>query len=343
MREERRFPQGSALLICELHVARLLFIFLSNNTSVKWGGCMRIKIAGFVILGAVVSAWCCISPTNIEGVAFTSGETLHVENLMKLGTENVNYFKDGNDTAIGIRFVSHYDSRAMVFVGTYGMSYQQNLPLKCMGVIFPIDSAMQKIDTNMFDFATAVKTELEWLVAQKVVSLGAETMFRIDSALSKASNGGVQFWTHADTVLEYNSWYSYDTLKGTWGGTNGVRGVYGVKGCSLINPDTGLPPQQLQGTGIRTLRIDSEPNKNPGMSIRQGRSGEIRVCLNRPFEKSATLAILNYRGIVVGRMRVSKNSKGFLLAPDIRLARGFYRVEMMGKKGSSGASFLIVK
>ena len=304
---------------------------------------MRIKNVGFFVMCLVVSAWCCISPTNIEGVAFTSGETPHVENLMRLGTENVNYFKDGNDTAIGIRYVSHYDSRAMVFVGTYGMSYQQNMPLNCMGVIFPTDSAFQRIGKDRFDFTSDVTRELEWLTAQKVVALSAETMIRIDSALSKAFNGGVQYWTHADTVLEYNSWYSYDTLKGTWGGTNGVRGVYGVKGCSLINPDTGLPPQQLQGTGIQILRINPETNKNLGMSIRQGRRDEIRVCLNRPLKKSATLAILNCRGIEVGRMRVSEKSKSFFLAPDIRLARGFYRVEMMGEKGSSGASFLIVR
>jgi hypothetical protein len=304
---------------------------------------MRKNIVSFVIVSTVVSAWCCISPTNLEGVAFTSGETLHVENLMKLGAVNVNYFKDGNDTAVGIRYVSHYDSRVMVFVGTYGMSYQQNMPLKCMGVIFPIDSAFQRVDTNVFDFATAVKTEIEWLVAQKVVALSAETMFRIDSVLSKASNGGVQYWTHADTVLEYNSWYSYDTLKGTWGGTNGVRGVYGVKGCSLINPDTGLPPQQLQGTGIRTLRIDSEPNKNPGMFLRQGRNGEIRVWLNRRLENPGTLAIFNCRGIAVCRIIVSANVQSFSVAPDTRLSPGFYRVEIVNEKSSAGASLLIVK
>lgn len=125
---------------------------------------MQVKKICLVILSTAVSAWCCISPTNLEGVAFTSGETLHVETLMSLGTENVNYFKDGNDTAVGIRYVSHYDQRVMVFIGTYGMSYQQNLPLKCMGVIMPIDSSYLMIDTASFHFSMAVRTELEWLI-----------------------------------------------------------------------------------------------------------------------------------------------------------------------------------
>jgi hypothetical protein len=293
---------------------------------------MRIKIASFIIVSVVLSAWCCMSPANLEGVAFTSGETLHVENLMKLGMENINYFKDGNDSAVGIRYISHYDSRAMVFVGTYGMSYQQSLPLNCMGVIFPLDSALQKIDTNVFDFATAVKTELEWLVAQKVLTLSAETMFRIDSALSKASNGGVQYWTHAGTVLGYNSWYSYDTLMGNWGGVDGVRGVKGVYGCSVIKPDTGLPPQQLGGTGIQTLRIDPETNTNLGMSIRQGRSGEILVCLNRPLEQVATLAICNCRGIAISRQTVPESMRSIITMSGHRLAPGLYFAELVDKK-----------
>jgi hypothetical protein len=303
---------------------------------------MRMRIAGFVIISVILSAWCCVSPTNLEGVAFTAAEMLNIENLTKLGTENINYFKDGNDTAVGIRYISHYDSRAMVFVGTYGMSYQQNMPLNCMGVIFPIDSARQKIDTIMFDFAAAVKTELEWLIAQKIVALSAETMFKIDSALSKASNGGVQYWTHAGTVLGYNSWYSYDTLMGNWGGTDGVRGVNGVYGCSVISPGTGLPPQQLGGTGIRSFCSNPKANTNYRMTIQQGRGGEIRVCLNRPLQQTSILSVFNCRGIVISRMRVSFNSQNFFIAPGIKLTRGFYRVEIRNEKDVAGASLLIV-
>jgi hypothetical protein len=46
-------------------------------------------------------------------VAFTSGETLHVETLMSLGTENINYFKDGNDTAVGIQLDSDRSGRVV--------------------------------------------------------------------------------------------------------------------------------------------------------------------------------------------------------------------------------------
>jgi hypothetical protein len=304
---------------------------------------MCMKISGLIIGFFAVTAWCCASPGNLEGVAFTSGETLHVETLMKLGTENVNYFKDGNDTAIGIRDISHYDARAMVFVGTYGMSYQQNLPLNCMGVIFPIDSAFQRIDTNVFDFAAAIKTELEWLVARNAVALSAATLFRIDSALSKSSNGGVQYWTHAGTVLGYNSWYSYDTLKGVWGGFDGVRGVNGVKGCSLINPDTGLPPQQLGGTGIHVDRRNGIPTSGFTMTINQRKNGGILIHFSRPLGTAGELTVMNCRGEAVARMIIPSGARSCSVEPYLINTPGYYSAELKSSKCISGSSFLIVK
>jgi hypothetical protein len=260
-----------------------------------------------------------------------------------LGTANVNYFKDGNDTAVGLRYISHYDSRAMVFVGTYGMSYQQDMPLKCMGVIFPIDSALQKIDKNMFDFAAAVKMELEWLGAQKVIMLSAETITTIDSALSKASNGGVQYWTHAGTALGYNSWYSYDTLKGNWGGVDGVRGVNGVYGCSVISPGTGLPPQQLGGTWNQVPWSNAAKKAGLGISILQTDRGGIVISFSQPVCQTAQLTVFNCRGIAVRSMRVPGNAQSLFIAPNTRLARGFYKVVIVGEKSATGASFFIVK
>jgi hypothetical protein len=304
---------------------------------------MQIKKAILFIVGVIVSIWCCISPSNLEGVAFTSGESLNLENLTKLGTQNVNYFKDVLDSAVAIRYISHYDSKTMVFIGTYGMSYQQNIPLECMGVIFPIDSAYQRIDKNMFDFSAAVKTELEWLCTQKVIALSTKTITRIDSALSNSSNGGVQYWTHANTVLGYNSWYSYDTVKGNWGGVDGLKGVNGVYGCSLIKPDSGLPPQQLTGTGILGSGNGAEKNTNLGMAIRQQRSGEILVSLHRPSKYAAMLTILNSKGIVINRISVPKGSHRKICVPNTRLTPGLYFAEFVDNNSNIKTVFLVAR
>jgi hypothetical protein len=81
---------------------------------------MRTLVMTFITLSLLLSmAWPCVSPANIEGVAFTSGEKLYLQKLIQFGTEKVNYLKDGEEPNIGIRDISHYDPRAMVFVGTY--------------------------------------------------------------------------------------------------------------------------------------------------------------------------------------------------------------------------------
>jgi hypothetical protein len=196
----------------------------------------------------------CISPANIEGVAFTAGESLDLGRLTALGIEGVNYSVDGKAPGVGIRYISHYDPQAMVYIGTYGMSYQNNLPLQCMGVVVPVDSPYQHFDTTQFHFSRAVRRELEWLAGMQVIAISADTIRRIDSILSGGSNGGIQYWTHAGTALGYNSWYEYDTLHSSWGGGSGVngvdglktvRGVYDVTGCSLVKPGSGMPQRPL--------------------------------------------------------------------------------------------------
>lgn len=301
---------------------------------------MRIERVCLFIAAVLVSAWCCISPTNLEGVAFTSGETLKLDNLTKLGTENVNYFKDTSDTNVGIRYVSQYDNRAMVFVGTYGMSYQKNFPLNCMGVFFPTDSPYQRIDTATFCFAKAVRNELEWLAEQKVVSLSAATIGVIDSALLKSSNGGVQYWTHAGTVLGYNSWYSYDTLNGVWGGTDGVRGVNGVYGCSLIKPGTNLPTQPLGSSGIQVARRYEVKNNIIEMTIRHVNKQGIIVNLSRPLETVTELTVLNCRGEIV----LKKTLSGGIFSQSISFnTPGYYSAEITTSKLISRTFFIIVK
>jgi hypothetical protein len=157
-----------------------------------------------------IRSWACLPPVNIEGVAFTADEILNIQILIESGTEGINCYIDSDGDAVGIRYMSHYNSHAMVFIGNYGMSYQKDLSLNCMGIVLPLpDSAdfYTPLERENFDFAIAVVTELAWLAENNVIALTDEKLAEINEALSGAVNGGNQYWTHADMVLGYNSWF----------------------------------------------------------------------------------------------------------------------------------------
>ncbi len=260
-------------------------------------------------------SWACLGPENIQGVAFTSGETIDLQKLMKMGTVNVNYFKDYEDSAIGIRYMSHYDSRAMVFIGNYGLSYMQNMRIACMGVILPIaseSSVYTPISKETFDFSAAVKKELEWLVYNGIINISYKTIAAIDSSFSylspfalergdKARNGGMQYWTHANRVLAYNSWYDYDTISGTWSekGADGVRSVNGLEGCSAVKPGVGLPPASLGTTAIFLKPVALSHGLKP-LAVRRSGNGALIVFLpNAQRTTVALLTVINSRGALV--------------------------------------------
>jgi hypothetical protein len=296
----------------------------------------KVALTILMISTYAFQAWACLGPANIEGVALTSGETLNLQKLMLLGTENVNYFKDGDASAAGIRYMSHYDSRAMVFIGTYGMSYQQNMQMVCLGVILPLaDSASvySPIEKTTFNFAAAVKTELEWLSYNGVVNLSAETIAKIDSALSKAYNGGEQYWTHAHSALAYNSWYTYDSSSGTWrgNGADGVNGVQGVKGtdelagCSIIKPGVGVPPAGLGTTAITTKK-NTVNNRMHSLSVRHTGDGGLIVFLPQAARPGEQLLVIDCRGAVVRKKDLNAGSASLYIEG---LAHGHYNARLM--------------
>ena len=266
------------------------------------------------------TAWSCPSPTNIEGVAFTLGEKLNLQKLIQSGTEKVNYLKDGEEPNIGIRYISHYDPRAMVFVGNYGLSYQKNVRVNCMGVVLPIaDSAnpLAQIDISLFDFAAAVKAELVWLASNGIVDMAGETIEKIDSALRASGNGGVQYWTHADSVLGYNAWYSKDTLSGVWASSwSAVRGVYEVNGCSAIQPGSGLPPSSLEITAIVPKATAFDRSIQP-FSVRRLGNGAAIVFFPQRTRATAILTAMDLKGALVYKQRVPAGIKSIYIHKEI--------------------------
>lgn len=281
--------------------------------------------AGFVLTRA------CPAPTNIEGVAFTSGERIDLQKLMLMGVENVNYLRDNEATNIGIRYKSHYDPSAMVFIGNYGLSYQEGMSMNCMGVVLPLPDSVNElapISKETFNFAAAVKKELEWLVYFGIIGLSYEKVVKIDSVLSIATNGGMQFWTHANRPLAYNSWFGYDSVSGKWieEGVNGVRGVYGVdgvKGCSVVNPGNGMPSAGL-GTTAAAPRMHVAGNRRV-LAVRQLGDGGLIVFLPQAKSLSAVLTIFNFKGAVVRTIRAPAGVQSMYING---LARGHYTVRL---------------
>jgi len=212
------------------------------------------KIIALLLTGITAgAAWCCVSPSNIEGVAFTSGETFNLTNLTSLGTNGTNFLRDSSDAGIAVRYRSHYSNDAMVFVGSYGLAFQKSVNLNCMGIIADAEKTV-----SGFNYAQAVKIELEWMREQDIIGIDNQTIATIFDSLDKTDHGGVQYWTLQKHVLGYNSWYTKDTLSGVWN-TDGVNAVRSVKGasCAVIGPEYNAIPQSLAGVPVKKQRSQS--------------------------------------------------------------------------------------
>jgi hypothetical protein len=309
---------------------------------------MRVlKAFIFVAFAAVSAVWCCISPANIEGVAFTSGEKIELENLTRLGAENVNYYIDGEQPHVAVRYVSHYDARAMVYVGNYGLSYQQDVHMNCMGVILPLADGAEpheQIDAGEFNFAEAVSVELQWLTENGVVTLSQETITGIHSALAEAGNGGVQYWTHAEEIQGYNAWYTYDEATGQWAtGTDGVFGVRGVNtiqevdavsGCSVVKPAAGLPPETL-GAAAAAIPRHTSPDKRGAFRVLSTAHGSAAINFSRALQSPGALTLRNCAGAVVARLSIPAGARRCALSQHARMTPGFYWIEVSSGKSSA--------
>lgn len=206
----------------------------------KFTKIFSLLLAGLFGVYSHVSA--CVSPTNIEGVAFTDKEELHFESLSALGSAGVDYKVSLNENGgKTVCYPSHYNADAMVFIGNVSLLYKQDVTLNCLGIIIPLADDMLNNHTpvplEMFDFTKAVKVELEWLMEHGILNINHDKIDSISKGLGGQDNGSVQYWTKQHATLHYNSWYTYNAENGEWegGATDGVNGIVkSVNGCSVI-------------------------------------------------------------------------------------------------------------
>ncbi len=95
-------------------------------------------------------------------VAFTGGETIVPAAIESLGQEGEHYLVERLEGGYEvIVFRAHVDGRAMVKVG--GGHFQDGIPVwRSVLVVLP---ASMEAEAEAFDFAGAMRTELEWLLA----------------------------------------------------------------------------------------------------------------------------------------------------------------------------------
>jgi hypothetical protein len=185
-----------------------------------------------------------------------------------------------------------------------------------MGVVLPLaDSAGApiNIETSEFDFAAAVKAELEWLASNGVIDLSAETIEKIASALRASGNGGIQYWTHTNSVLGYNSWYTKDTLSGVWGSNlSAVRSINSVKGCSVIQPGSGLPPSNLETTSVLPNALSKNRIMQP-FTVRRLANGAAIVFFPQKTREAALLTATDLKGAILFKQRVPAGIRSLYL------------------------------
>jgi hypothetical protein len=197
----------------------------------------------------------------------------------------------------------------MIFIGNYGLSFQQSIKLNCMGVILDqskYTDIHKTIDKNIFNFAEAIKTELIWLKQNGVLSLTDNHILTIFDSLSKTPNGGVQYWTKQNKVLGYNSWYTMDTQSGVWS-TNDADGVNAVResnGCSAVSADFELPSEQLGTTSVKFTKVKSSNS----FKISEISNTKLQIQFKNAIESRADLSLINVSGKVFAAISAQKGA-----------------------------------
>jgi hypothetical protein len=117
----------------------------------------------------------------------------------------------------------------------------------------------------------------------------------------------------------------------------------GVYGCSAVNPDTGLPPQQLGPTAIRPLLTGNAEKQVRQMTIRQINGNGIRVFINALPRQTARLTITNCKGEIMKRLNVPDCARAVSVDCGGRWAPGWYIAEVAWKNGTQRTGFYIMR
>jgi hypothetical protein len=213
-----------------------------------------VLVSGIVLACLLLSAQACMNPADnwAAGVVWNAGEETDFSTIEQIGEQGTDYYKSRDSDSVFYTYRSHYDPQnAMVYLGYFSMSYQADIVAPQMAII--LDTTL---DAQSFDFAKAVRTELDWLANTGfgIVKMSVPDRDLVQTALDSVDRGNAQYWTLQKAVLSYNQWYVYDTLTGEWD-MHAVRGVYG---CGL-DVAFDLPPGELGPLSVKHGGVGLEP------------------------------------------------------------------------------------
>jgi hypothetical protein len=152
-----------------------------------------------------------------------------------IGSAGTDFDKSGSVDSVKYTYRSHYaPGKAMVYLGYFGISYQPDSSIPRLAVVLDTTQHPAK-----FDFAAAVRVELDWLNNPALGALVMPCMARkrAQDSLHAVGAGNAQYWTKQHRVLQYNSWFTGDSLGGVWR-IGGVYGGCGLDAAFLLPPDT---------------------------------------------------------------------------------------------------------
>ena len=154
-----------------------------------------------VMLLAVPTAWACM-PVDAERaaeVAFDNNEVFDLTKLTALGTEDVNYRVEDrekdeifpSDQPVVV-YRGHSDERVMVKVGFSPIGYDWRSVL----IVLP-----EEMDSEAFDFASAMQEELVWLVQLGVIAGLDESQI---TTITQDLSFGIRFFTRGIMLSSQN-------------------------------------------------------------------------------------------------------------------------------------------
>jgi hypothetical protein len=192
----------------------------------------------FILTAVLVFAWAayaCFNPADqwAAGVVWTSGETTDFSVIETMGEEGRHYLKESDSGTVKYTYRSHYAPvTAMVYLGSYATDFNPQAAPR-MAVVLDTGE-----DKDAFDFAAAVRAELDWLVAAGVIEMPLADRVRAEDSLAAVDVGNAQYWTLQQDVLPYNSFFLWDSTTGTWSTVSANT----YRGCGL-DVAFALPPE----------------------------------------------------------------------------------------------------
>jgi hypothetical protein len=225
------------------------------------------------------------------------------------------------DNTCSVKYRSHYDASAMVYIEFVSI---ENITMENTPKKFPSIRIVTNPDvvySRPFEFGNAITTELKWLSDNKIIGgLSEKTISKIGTAISDRQG---QYWTLQDTVLNYNSFFTFNKDdNGNW--------AWGDSAVSIRNDCTStfdfqLPPNVIGQTSNCFCKKTSAKNSSTNFSIKVNK-GNYYINLENQSRSNGYIDLLDFKGRVLSKFSVPGNQKNIITPIPRNISNGIYHV-----------------